>query len=146
MEKQKKQKVKKFFNNKEILKAIKNPKRKKALKPLFQMLIIIVNRGKGEKVNEFLKQSGVKYRILSYGDGTAPTTFQHILGLYNSEKEIVASIIPIENSSKFLDKLESEFLTIEKYSGIAFTVPLKSITMESMQKLVKEDRKNGTRK
>jgi len=146
MKTEKKDKNKKFFKNKELLKSVKNLKRKKAVKPMFQMLVVIVNRGKGDEVNEFLKQSGVKYRICSFGDGTAPSTFQNILGLYNSEKEIITSVIPIENSIKFLDKLESEFLTVEKYSGIAFTIPLKSITMESMEKLVKEDKKNGARK
>ncbi|MBQ3048210.1 MAG: hypothetical protein IJD48_04280 [Clostridia bacterium] len=127
----------------DFLKLKKASKPNNTLRPLFQLLVVIVNRGKGDEVSEFLKQNGIKYRICSFGDGTAPSTFQNILGLYNKEKEIVTSIIPIENSIDLLDRLETEFLTIEKYSGIAFTIPLKSITMESMEKLVKGDRKNG---
>ena len=146
MEKIKKPKVKKFYNSKELLKSIKKPRRNKPATPIFQLLVVIVNRGKAEEVNEFLKQGGVKYRIISFAEGTASSTFQNIMGLYNNEKEIISCVLPIQNSAKFLDKLESKFLTVEKYSGIAFTIPLKSITMESMEKLVKENKKHGTRK
>lgn len=146
MEKIKKPKIKKFYNSKELLKSLKKPRKNKPAIPVFQMLIVIVNRGKAEAVNEFLKQGGVKYRIISFAEGTANSTFQNIMGLHDIEKEIISCVIPIQNSSKFLDKLESKFLLNEKNSGIAFTIPLKSITMESMEKLVKENKKNGTRK
>ena len=146
MEKSKKPKIKKYYNSKELLKSLKKPRKNKPATPVFQMLIVIVNRGKAEEVNEFLKQGGVKYRIISFGEGTANSTFQNIMGLHDIEKEIISCVIPIQNSSKFLDKLENKFLLKEKNSGIAFTIPLKSITMESMEKLVKENKKNGTRK
>ena len=66
----------------------------------------------------------------------------------NEDKVSDIPNISIENDfvTEFLDKLEKQFLTAEKYSGIAFTIPLKSITMESMEKLVKENKKHGTRK
>lgn len=146
MDKTKKSKIKKYYNSKELLKSLKKPRANKPAMPVFQMLVVIVNRGKAEEVNEFLKQGGVKYRIISFADGTAGSTFQNIMGLHNNEKEIISCVMPIQNSSKFLDKLEKQFLTAEKYSGIAFTIPLKSITMESMEKLVKENKKHGTRK
>ena len=132
---QKKPKQIKYFKPKDLLKTVKAKKRKK-MNPILQMLVVIVNRGKGDDVTAFLKQSGINSRICSFGEGTATSSLQNILGLSNNEKEIISCIIPIENSTKFLDKLEEEFLTVEKYAGIAFTIPLKSITKGSFENLV----------
>jgi len=112
----------------------KPKKRKTPLKPpVFELLNVVVNRGRGEDVLDFLKSLKVKHNIITYGVGTASSSIANLLSLYNKEKEVIMAVIKIKDSKKILDKLESEILTSEKFMGIAFTVPLKSMTSHSVK-------------
>lgn len=94
---------------------------------IFEMLVVIVNRGRGQAVCNYLKSINMNLSIVSFGEGTAPSNLAGLLG-YSQEKEVLFSIVNIADSDKVLDLLDSIFLSTEKYSGIAFTVPLKSVT------------------
>ena len=100
------------------------------------MLVVIVTRGKGDEVVTYLKSHGVFAKVSSFGEGTADSTLQSMLGLYNKEKEIIFSVIPLKNSDQFMDELEEKILKQQKHGGIAFTIPLKSITKNSMQAII----------
>ena len=113
------------FNKKDIL-----TKRSPAV---YEMLVTIVNRGKGEKVLDFLKLKGIEHHIVTFGAGTAPTNLASLLSLYNKEKEVLFAIIKLKDSTKILDDLEKNILLSEKYAGIAFTIPLKSMTNLSIE-------------
>ena len=119
-----------------VSKVVKEIKKGTPIAPILQMLVVIVNRGKGDEVVAHLKSHGIMPKVTSYGEGTADSTLQSMLGLYNKEKEIVFSVIPIKDSDKFMDELEEKILKQQKHGGIAFTIPLKSITRNSMQELV----------
>ena len=102
--------------------------------PIFEMLTIIVNRGKGEEVIEFLESQKVNFNIASFGFGTAPSGIANLLSLYNQEKEVVFAIIKLEDSQNILNALEENILVNEKFRGVAFTVPLKCMTNKAMEK------------
>lgn len=119
---------------KKVSRAIKRTKNN-VLPPILQLLTIIVKRGTGDEVNSYLKSIGIKAKMTSYGSGTADSSLQSLLGLYNKEKELIFAVIPVENSEVLLDELEARFLNKEDYEGIAFTIPLKSIVKNSVQSI-----------
>lgn len=99
-----------------------------------EILVVVVNRGQGDNVREFLKNRGINILSSSFGEGTANTYLQNLLGL-SVEKEIVFAVINMENKNEFLDDMEKEILLPKKNMGIAFTIPLKSITKNSLNKV-----------
>ena len=121
---------------KTVLKVIKQNKKNKLPAPILQMMVVIVTRGKGDSVRNFLKEKNVQNFVSSFGRGTADSTLQNLLGFDQKEKDVIFAIIPVENSEVLLDELEEKFLKLQKYAGIAFTVPLKRITKDSMENVV----------
>ena len=133
---------KKFKEKKENLKQKIKTKRDKLINSkrtdknlmpaMFEMLFIIVNRGRGQAVLNYLKSIDVSVNIVSFGEGTAPSNIASLLG-YSQEKEIIFSVVNVKDSEKILDLLDSIFLSTEKSAGIAFTIPLKSMTSFSLE-------------
>ena len=81
--------------------------------------------------------------MVSFGEGTAPSNIAGLLG-FSQEKEVIFTVVNLKDSTKILDLLDSIFLSTEKYSGIAFTIPLKSITNNSLDTFVETNSlKNG---
>ena len=78
----------------------------------------------------------VDLNIVSFGSGTATSAIADLFGLDNREKEVVFAVIKHDDSNLILDSLEEKFLTVEKYAGIAMTIPLKSITNQSLEQIV----------
>lgn len=111
-------------------------KKQNVLPPVLELLVVVTNRGYGEEVTEFLEKLDVNLSIVSFGSGTAPSSLADIFGLYNKEKEMIFSVIQLDESERILDKLEGKFLLDEKYAAIAFTIPLKSATKQSMEQFI----------
>ena len=133
------QKVQDLRKKRAVTKVVRKSKKGAALPPILQMLVVIVERDRGSEVSDYLKTHGISSRVISFGQGTANSALQSVLGLYNKEKEIVYSVIPIEKSDSFLDDLEEKlYLKDKQHGGIAFTIPLKSITKNSMQFIIIE--------
>ena len=74
--------------------------------------------------------------VVKRGSGTATSAIADLFGLDNREKEVVFAVIKHDDSNLILDSLEEKFLTVEKYAGIAMTIPLKSITNQSLEQIV----------
>ena len=60
-------------------------------------------------------------------DGTASTEMRNLLGLTESEKSVIFSIIKEEKVALALSALEEKFATIKNGKGIAFTVPMTGV-------------------
>ena len=139
IEKQKKMSLKSEIKERKkvFLKAFKQNKNSDKIPPMFEALFVIVNRGNGDDVATYLKEMGIA-KITSYAVGTADTALQSALGLSGNEKEMVYCIIPILGSEELLDEIYNKFLKVEKYSGIAFTIPIKAVVKNTMQKFIEE--------
>ena len=132
-------KTNKLDNTKKFtLSFLKKNIKKKKIPTALEMLFIIVNRGSGDDVCEYLKDKGL-LKLSCHGLGTADSKLQDILNISNKEKEVIISIIPVLNSDKLLDEIEEKFLRVEKYSGIAFTVLLKTIMKNSAENLLRSE-------
>ncbi len=122
---------------------IENKKQEKSLlPPMFEMLVIIIKRGRGQAVLNYLKSINLNLDIVSFGEGTAPSNVASLLG-FNQEKEVIFTIVNFKDSEKVLDLLDNIFLSTEKYGGIAFTIPLKSMTNNSLDTFIETNTLNN---
>ncbi len=110
--------------------AVKNTSVKKA-KPQeniaphkLMMLITVVNRKKAEFYYDFLQSFEVNMQLTVAASGTASTEIMNLLGLTDSDKAVIISVIKEEKSHKALSALEDKFNTIKNGKGIAFAVPM----------------------
>ncbi len=91
---------------------------------VLMMLFTVVNRKKAEFYCDFLQSFEVNMQLTVAANGTASTEIMDLLGLTDSDKTVIISIIKEEKSHSALLALEEKFSTIKNGKGIAFTVPM----------------------
>lgn len=87
---------------------------------------IIVNRGKGDQLLRRAHQIGAHRATVFFGEGTLPSRWQEMLGINQTQKEVLMIAIPLEAQDEFYAMLREEFHLHKRYSGIAFSVPYRS--------------------
>lgn len=98
---------------------------KKELAPQkLKLLITIVPRSKGEFYTDLLQSFEVNLQYAATGNGTADSDLLHLMGLDNSEKRVIFSLVRDDRAGEALAALDEKFKTIRNGKGIAFTVPL----------------------
>ena len=101
------------------------PSKKKNLAPKkLQLLVTVVNRKKAEFYADFLQEFEVNMQLSFAAEGTANTEMLNLIGLSESEKSVIFSIIKEEKAPQALAALEEKFTSIKNGKGIAFTVPM----------------------
>lgn len=89
-----------------------------------KLLFTIVNRSKAEFYMDLLQGFDINMQISMYGHGTASTETLRYLGLSDSEKAVIISVIKESRVKEALSLLEDKFNTIKNGKGIAYTVPM----------------------
>ena len=92
-----------------------------------ELLVTIVDRNKAEFYQDLIQSFEVNMQMVVFGEGTAKKELLEVLGLANSEKAIIFSIIKEERLSDALYSLEEKFRAIKNGKGIAYTIPLTSV-------------------
>ena len=92
-----------------------------------KLLVTIVNRNKTEFYLDFLSGFEINFQTVALGQGTARSDMMHMLGLEDSDKGVIFSIIREDKSEEITRALEQKFSTIRGGKGIAFTTPLDSV-------------------
>ena len=90
------------------------------------LLFTIVNRNKAEFYVDVLQKFEINMQLVLAANGTADTSIQSLLGLTNSEKSVIISVIRRDKSRAALTELEEKFKTVKGGKGIAYTVPMTS--------------------
>ena len=116
----------------ELTKILRKPK--KTEKPTvnndfkkLKLLITVVNRNKTEFFMDFLTAYEVNFQTSVLAQGTAKSDTLYMLGLEDSDKSVIFSVVREDKAQEALHGLEDKFHTIKKGKGIAFTVPLSSV-------------------
>lgn len=91
------------------------------------LLLTIVDRGKGENVSRLLAREGVMVQFISLGTGTAHKGLLALLGLKDTAKDVVFSIIRSGVAKKAMRRLSHALEMDLPGRGIAFTVPMGSV-------------------
>ena len=102
---------------------LKNPDPMLAPKKL-KLLVTVVNRKKAEFYTDFLQTFEVNFQLALNASGTASTEMMSVLGLTDSDKSVILSVIREDRASIALRELEEKFRTIKNGKGIAYTVPM----------------------
>ena len=119
-----------------LKKNIAKTKREKTVKPQkttevnhkkLKILITVVNRSKAEFYMDLLQNYEINFQTSVLAQGTAKSETLSLLGLEDSDKSVIFSVIREDNATDALHALEDKFHTVRNGKGIAFTVPMSSV-------------------
>lgn len=91
-----------------------------------KLLFTIVNRQKTEFFVDVLQNFEVNMQLVLSAQGTANDHIMTLLGLTDSNKSVIISVIRQDKIKDALSALEEKFNTVKGGKGIAYTVPIKS--------------------
>ena len=92
-----------------------------------KLLITVVNRNKADYYVDLLQDFDVNMQLITYGSGTANSEMLTYLGLPDTQKAVIFSIVKEEKMAKIKETLEEKFHKIKNGKGIAYTVSLSSV-------------------
>ena len=89
-----------------------------------KLLITVVNREKVEFYMDLIQSFEVNMQFTTSASGTATSDILHMMGMEDSAKGVIFSIVREDKAPAVLQALEERFSTIRRGKGIAYTVPL----------------------
>ena len=76
---------------------------------------------------DLLQNYQINFQTSVLAQGTAKSETLSLLGLEDSDKSVIFSVIREDNAMEALHALEDKFQTVRNGKGIAFTVPMSSV-------------------
>jgi hypothetical protein len=95
--------------------------------PKLKLLITVVNRPKADLYLGLIQGFDVNMQLSMAAQGTASTEMLQMLGIADSDKAVIFSVIREDRADAALRYLEEKFRTIKNGKGIAFTVPMTGV-------------------
>lgn len=92
-----------------------------------KLLVTVVNRSKALFYVDTLEEYEVNMQMVLYGKGTADSEMLNLLGLAESDKAVILSVIREDNTKEILATLHEKFEKVKNGKGIAFLIPMQSI-------------------
>ena len=89
-----------------------------------KLLITIVNREKADFYMDLLQTFEVNMQFRIAGRGTASSDILQMMGIAESEKAVIFSVIREDRTKAALEALGERFAAIKNGKGIAYTVPM----------------------
>ena len=105
----------------------KNEKKNYSAPIKLKLLITIVNRNKADYYVDLLQDFEINMQMITYGSGTANSEMLTYLGLPDTQKAVIFSIVKEDKIPKIKETLEDKFKKIKNGKGIAYTVSLSSV-------------------
>lgn len=93
-----------------------------------QMLVVIADRAKNQRVNELLQRWHVHFHFVCMAHGTASSEVLDVLGLGSVDKAVTISLAPHSVMPSILEALGEELKLARAGKGIAFTLPLSGVS------------------
>jgi hypothetical protein len=108
-----------------VRKVSSKPSAEKSIAPQkLKLLFTVVDRKKAEFYADFIQSFEVNMQLTLAARGTASVETLSMLGLTDSDKSVIISVIKEEKAPAALRALENKFRTIKNGKGIAYTVPM----------------------
>jgi hypothetical protein len=92
-----------------------------------KLLITITDRGKGAKIVEKYKANNVHFNLICLAHGTANSDILDYLGLGESDKDLIITVIKESKVFQILEFLKTDIKLKEPGHGVAFTIPIDSV-------------------
>ncbi len=112
-----------------------------------EMLITVVSRNKEEYYADLIQSFEVNMQVTALAQGTADAKTLRYLGLTDSDKSVIFSIIQENRAADILSALDEKFASVKGGNGISFTIPLSSVIgkllfgfLSNNRALVKEEK------
>ena len=120
-------------------------RRPRAARPVapqkLKLLVTVINRNKVEFFQDLVQSFDVNLQVSTVASGTAGSELLHLMGLEESEKRVILSLVREDRAPAALKALEEKFSTIRNGKGIAFTVPLSGVIGVSIYSFLCNNRK-----
>lgn len=123
------------------------PKKKQTVADAMQapsklkLLITIVNREKADFYMDLIQSFDVNMQFRASARGTASSDILHMMGLAESEKAVIFSVIREDRVKPALEALSVRFSTIKNGKGIAYTVPMSGMIGVSLYNFFADNRR-----
>lgn len=108
-----------------------------------KLLITVVNKSKAEFYMDYLQEYEVNLQTCMRAKGTADSDLLHYLGLEDSEKRVIFSLIREDMAPEAMKGLEEKFSTVRDGKGIAYTIPLSSVVGAAIYQFLTNNRQIG---
>ena len=105
-----------------------------------KLLVTVVNRPKAEFYMDFIQSFEVNFQTSTAARGTANRETLRLLGLADSDKTVIFSVVREDMCDKILGGLEHKFKTIKNGKGISFAVPLSSVIGVNLYQFLSDNR------
>lgn len=115
-------------NNIKIVAGTKNSKTQTRLPNRIKLLISIVNRNEDARLNEILDEFSISLSFTFAGTGTARSQVLDYLGIGETEKAVILSLIPESDEEAIMREIRAKLSLYLAGKGISFTVPLTGIS------------------
>ena len=92
-----------------------------------KVLITIVNKSKATYYVDLLEEFEINMQMVVSGRGTANDEMLNLLGLVESDKAVIISVIKEEKIKDVLETLKEKFNKVKNGKGIAYTIPMESV-------------------
>ena len=92
-----------------------------------ELLVTVVSRSKAEYYVDLIQSFDVNLQVSVLSRGTANAKMMELLGLTDTEKTVIFSVIQEKKIFRAISTLDKKFITIKGGKGIAFTIPLSSV-------------------
>ena len=92
-----------------------------------KILVTIVDRKKADFYTSALEGYNVNMQTIIYGHGTATSDILNYLGLNQTDKAVILSVVQEDKIKDILNAYEDKYFKTKNGKGIAFTIPIKSI-------------------
>ena len=124
-------------------KKTKESEKNKLASSKLEILITVVNREKADFFMDLIESADVNMQFSMSARGTANIALLNKLGITDTEKSVIFSVIKEENSKEILELLDKKFGTTRGGNGIAYTVPMSSIIGVSAFAFLANQRQEG---
>ena len=92
-----------------------------------ELMVTIVGRSKAEYYADLIQSFEVNLQVIALANGTADAGTLRYLGLTDTEKCVIFSVIQENKLPDALHTLNEKFNTVKGGKGIAYTIPLSSV-------------------
>lgn len=105
-----------------------------------KVLVTIVGRNKAEFYMDLLQSMDINLQLAMLGRGTANTEMLNLLGLSDSEKAVIFSVVREDRAKETLQLLGEKFRTVRGGKGIAYTIPMTSVVGVAIYRFLSDNR------
>ncbi len=106
-----------------------------------KLLVTVVNKNKADFYMDFLQAFEVNLQMRFHAQGTAGSELLHYMGLEESEKQVIFSLIREDQAEAAMHGLEEKFSTLRGGKGIAYTIPLSSVAGVAIYQFLSNNRR-----